>query len=223
MDYTKKYIKYKKKYLDLKQELEGGGDKNKALAAVKQDGKALAGLSKELRGDKEVALAAVKQDGYALEHASEKLRGDREIVLAAVQEDGNALEFASEKLRGDREVVLAAVQQKGYALQYASEELREDRLFLIKCYKLNKNINKYNNFIKEFDNLENGIFNDSFIIENKDIINLIENKKKLYEYLIIKEKFRDIIWEINKDKDWIHFIVNLALRRQEENKSLHTP
>ena len=38
MDYTKKYIKYKKKYLDLKQELEGGGNKNKALAAVKQDG-----------------------------------------------------------------------------------------------------------------------------------------------------------------------------------------
>jgi hypothetical protein len=29
MDYTKKYIKYKKKYFDLKQELEGGDIKMK--------------------------------------------------------------------------------------------------------------------------------------------------------------------------------------------------
>ena len=162
MDYTKKYIKYKKKYLDLKQELEGGGDKNEALAAVKQHGKALAGLSKELRGDKEVVLAAVRSRGYALEHAS--------------------------------------------------EELKKDKLFLIECYKLNKNISTFNNFIKEFDNLENGIFNDSFIIENKDIINLIENKQKLYEYLVKKEIFSDIIWENNKDEIIPH-IINLALRR----------
>ena len=85
-------------------------------------------------------------------------------------------------------------------------------MFLIECYKLNKNISTFNNFIKKFDNLENGIFNDSFIIENKDIINLIENKQKLYEYLVKKEIFRDIIWENNKDEIIPH-IINLALRR----------
>ncbi len=185
---------------------------NIILDLIKYDTRYLQYASKELIGYREVVLVAVQKYGIALEFASEELRGDIEVVLAAVHSRGEAFEFASEELKGDREVVLAAVKQYPFALEHASEELKKDKLFLIECYRLNKNISTFNNFIKEFDNLENGIFNDSFIIENKDIINLIENKQKLYEYLVKKEIFSDIIWENNKDEIIPH-IINLALRR----------
>ena len=149
MDYTKKYIKYKKKYFDLKQELEGGS-KNEALAVVKKDGKALADLSEELRADKEIVLAAVQQNGYALKFASEKLRGDKEVVLAAVQQNGYVLEYASEELRGDKEVVLAAIRRYGCALKYATEELRGDREVVLAA--VNKDVDAFKYASKELKN-----------------------------------------------------------------------
>ena len=40
------------------------------MAAVKQDGKALQLVSKDLQRDKEIVMAALKEDGYALMFAS---------------------------------------------------------------------------------------------------------------------------------------------------------
>ena len=117
---------------------------------------------------------------------------NREVVLTAVFNNGIILRYVSEELRADKEVVLIAVGSHGYALQYASKELREDKLFLIECYRLNKNTNKYNNFIKEFDKLENGYFDDTFIEKNLDILDLVENKGKLCEYLLKNNKYRII-------------------------------
>mmetsp|Transcript_37352 Transcript_37352/g.83595 ORF Transcript_37352/g.83595 Transcript_37352/m.83595 type:complete len:83 (-) Transcript_37352:92-340(-) len=58
--------------------------------------------------DREVFLAAVKQDGGALAFASAVLREDREVVLAAVQQNWRAIEFSSVALRRDPEAWAAA-------------------------------------------------------------------------------------------------------------------
>jgi len=52
-----------------------------------------------LRGDKDVALAAVKQNGLVLYYASDELRGDKEVVLAAMGQNRLALKFASDELK----------------------------------------------------------------------------------------------------------------------------
>eukprot|EP00971_Amphidinium_carterae_P015170 299903-Amphidinium_carterae.2 len=106
-------------------------------------------------------MAAVSQNGQALAHASAKMKADRRMVLAAVASDGSALPYASEGFREsevtgkrkaapfkmqarqldflinllavccivirDREIVLRAVSRSGSALRYASEELQCDR------------------------------------------------------------------------------------------------
>ena len=46
-------------------------------------------------------MAAVAQNGDALAWSSAELRADREVVMAAVAEDGRALRLASAKLRTD--------------------------------------------------------------------------------------------------------------------------
>ena len=193
MDYTKKYIKYKKKYFDLKQELEGGS-KNEALVAVKQDGKALAGLSEELRGDKEVVLAAVQQNGEAFEYASNELKADRDFVLAVVKQNWLSLIYASGELRADKVVVQTAVQQEGWTIEFASDKLQNDKNFLIECYRLNKETSTFNYFIFGFANLENGIFDDTFIDNNVEILHLVENKEQLCKYLLNNKKY-DIIYK----------------------------
>ena len=80
------------------------------MAAVQQDGQALAYASEEMRGDKDVVLAALKQDGYALRYVSYKVRLDAEVVRAAVEQTGVG-HFSSlcndyPKIREDKEVVL---------------------------------------------------------------------------------------------------------------------
>ena len=190
------------------------GDREVVLAVVKQNSIALRYASKQLREDREFILAVVKQNGWLLKYASYELRKDKEVVLAAVQQNGDALFYASEKLKANKEValaafnsnglqlknvskelqndievVLAAVRSHGKALKYASEELRADKLFLIECYKINKLTIKYSDFIKQFDKLENGIFYYTFIKKNVDILDLVENKEQLCEYLLKNKKY----------------------------------
>ena len=160
--------------------------------------------SEELRGNKEVVLAAVRSNGLALQYAN-KFQTDREVVLAAVQQNGYALEYA-QRFQRDREIVLAAVNSSGCSLQYASYDLINDKEIvsaavkensnvlkyvsiknkhiLIDCYRINKKVIYTNDFIKQFNMLENGQFDDSFIENNADILHLVENKEQLYQYLL---------------------------------------
>jgi hypothetical protein len=64
-----------------------------------------------------------------------------------------------------------------------------DKQFLIKCYRINKDTIEFNDFISYIDNLENGHFNDTFIKENVDILDLVENKEQLCEYLLDNEQY----------------------------------
>jgi len=102
-------------------------EKQRAIAAVTNDGLALVDVSLAMRNDREVVLAAVTHNGFALQFASDALKNDEQVVLAAVAQWGDALEYASDALRGDRDVVLAAVTHDGMALEYAYPAMRGDR------------------------------------------------------------------------------------------------
>ena len=101
-------------------------DRDIVLAAARQDGLVLPFVAEALRGDKEIALAAVKENADALRHASAEMQADRGIVLAVARQIGSALRNASGALQDDPDVVRAAVLQQGMALQYASVRLRAD-------------------------------------------------------------------------------------------------
>ncbi len=112
-------------------------DRDFFFAAVRQNGKIISCVSKELKSDREFVLAAVMNDhdtpndsyydGIALKYADKKFKSDRELVLAAVSQLGSALKYADKKFKSDREIVLAAVNQLGSALQFADKELKSDR------------------------------------------------------------------------------------------------
>ena len=182
MDYTKKYIKYKKKYFDLKQELEGGGNKNKALAAVKQDGLALKYVAKELRSDKEVVFAAIQEDGSALEFASKELRGDSDVVSTAVKNDNSAdnsvLNFAS------KECILYIIQNKYDDLS----DCLEDCILL----NLSPKLKKYRDITLAailISDIELAYALPKFRNDKKFILTIAEKNKLNLEY--VSKKLRD--------------------------------
>ena len=209
-------------------------DKEIVLAAVQNHGLALLFASKELKGNRDVVLAAVRQHGFALYYVLPELQDNSEIVLTAVQKDSEAFQFASEKLKGDDKFILTIVENVSDVLQYVSKELKEDKIFLIKCYRLNKTTIYYNDFIKEFDELEEGQFNNTFIKENIDISHLLENKvlaaihpqkkykenigildllknkKELCDYLINNKDFDSLFWNKDNKNDIIYSIICLA-------------
>ncbi|MEK9658278.1 MAG: DUF4116 domain-containing protein, partial [bacterium] len=110
-------------------------ERDNVLAAVKQDGFALAYAAKELKVDTNIVLAAVNQHGFALRFAAEKLKADPNIVLAAVNQHGFALRYAAEKLKADTNIVLAAVKQHGRALAYAADDLQADPNIVLAAVK----------------------------------------------------------------------------------------
>ena len=83
--------------------------------------------SSKLQADREVVLAAVKQNGGALAFASDDLLfGDREVMLAAVTGNPCGIMFASKELCADREIVLTATMLDGFSLSFASDKLQDD-------------------------------------------------------------------------------------------------
>lgn len=105
-------------------------DRFKALQAVKENGRALKSVSKELQSDREVVMAAVMNYDNAFsspfQYASRSLKNDKEFVLAVVKEDPQALQFAFKRLRDDKDVVLAAIKRYDSAIIFASPRLLDD-------------------------------------------------------------------------------------------------
>eukprot|EP00913_Durusdinium_trenchii_P020915 g19651.t1 len=90
------------------------------LAAVSCDGQVLS-LATALIADKEVALAAVKQSGKALQHCSEQLRNDEESWVGK-QAEGRTVKGQ----RLNRVVVDAAMENNTEALPYTTGELKQE-------------------------------------------------------------------------------------------------
>ena len=99
-------------------------------------------------------------------------------------------------------MVLAAVQENSKALIFASEELQNNKLFLIECYRINEDTIEFNDFIEQFDELEEGHFDDTFIEENVDILHLVENREQLYQYLLDNEQYK-IIYKNERLSEYI--------------------
>ena len=78
-------------------------EREDVYGAVERDGMQLRHAA-EHANDPEVVLAAVSQNGLALAYASDSLRDDKQTVLAAVEENRNAVQYASETMQNDIDV-----------------------------------------------------------------------------------------------------------------------
>lgn len=133
--YKEKYLKYKTKYLTLKNSYGGTGPQQEIINRIKL----LQNIEKEKENliefqrkiDTEMqekiknAIITVKSDGLQLEYLKD-LQNNKEVVLFAVQSNGDALQYASINLKEDKEVVLAAVGNKASALKYANKKYKTD-------------------------------------------------------------------------------------------------
>ena len=190
------------------------GDKEVVLDAVKQNGLAFKYASEILKNDVEIVLAAVKQNGLIYNDIPNQLKNNNKVIFAAVKQNGCTLifiiEYYKKHLRliiDNKELVSIAVQQNIKALKYlpyVATKIQKDKHFLIECYRNNKNSIQFNDFIKEFDNLENGIYNNNiFMKENADILNLVNNnKEQFYDFLFKNNKY-DIIYENEEIAEYI--------------------
>ena len=75
--------------------------------------------------DYDVALAAVGQDGAALAFCSESLKSNARLVVAALCSNGMALEFAP-SFQDDQAMTVLACFQNGLALKFATPRLQRD-------------------------------------------------------------------------------------------------
>jgi hypothetical protein len=73
----------------------------------------------------DVALAAVGQDGAALAFCSESLKSNAVLVVAALSSNGLALEFAP-SFQDDQAMTVLACFQNGLALKFATLRLQRD-------------------------------------------------------------------------------------------------
>merc|ERR1712227_590403 len=141
MDFMKKYLKYKKKYIQLKNQLGGEkynehdiiiglngyidpkyeNDEDYILTAIaidkKKDIKVLLYISDKLKGSVDFFKQVVKINGLGLQYGNRDIKNNKEIVLAAVKNNGYAISFASNDLKKDSEVIMAAVEQNGEVLK----------------------------------------------------------------------------------------------------------
>lgn len=101
-------------------------DEKMALSAVRQNGKAIIYIPKEINNYDNIVFEAIKNDGYCLEHLDCKYKDNKELVLIAVS-NSEALQHASERLRNDKEVVLKAIDFMFSAYEHASETLKHDK------------------------------------------------------------------------------------------------
>eukprot|EP01046_Picozoa_sp_COSAG06_P011381 COSAG06_NODE_648_length_13415_cov_83.005783_6_plen_1290_part_01 len=111
-------------------------EKTIVLAAVCENGYALAYASEQQKNTKSIVQAAVRQNGMALQYASDVLQGDEDTVVFAVQQNGHALQWASDELRDTGSVVFSALKENPEAFEHASQRLRLDKNFAKKCKNL---------------------------------------------------------------------------------------
>ena len=151
--FEEKYLKYKKKYLNLKKiNIAGGGfdiNKQKIIDEINDEKNDAYEIFKKvdvsLRNDKEVVLAAIeKSEGLALEFTSEELKNDIDVVKFAIQQDveggGGMFKYASEDLKNNFDLVMFAIQHsqnldiQEHPLRFVSEKFKNNpEIVLASC------------------------------------------------------------------------------------------
>ena len=66
----------------------------------------LKSLPKHFKKDKEIVLAAVKNDGFAIADADRKLLDDKEIAIEAIKNNRNTFLLLNRKLTNDKDILV---------------------------------------------------------------------------------------------------------------------
>ena len=62
-------------------------------------------LPKHFKKNREIVLAAVRNDGFAIADADRKLLDDKEIAIAAIKNNRNTFLLLNEKLTMDKDIL----------------------------------------------------------------------------------------------------------------------
>ena len=65
----------------------------------------LKNLPKHFKKDREIVLAAVRNDGFAIADADSKLLDDKEIAIEAIKNNRNTFLLLNEKLTTDKDIL----------------------------------------------------------------------------------------------------------------------
>ena len=65
----------------------------------------LKNLPKHFKKDREIVLAAVRNDGFAIADADSKLLDDKEIAIEAIKNNRNTFLLLNEKLTMDKDIL----------------------------------------------------------------------------------------------------------------------
>ncbi len=100
--------------------------RERMLAEVRRDGRALRDADDAFKADREILLTAMQTWEYAFRYADATLKADRDILLAAILQDAHAFKFADAALRADPDVIRAAVRLSEYTWQYVDDVFKAD-------------------------------------------------------------------------------------------------
>ena len=69
-------------------------------------------LPKHFKKDKEIVLAAVKNDGFAIADADRKLLDEKEIAIEAIKNNRNTFLLLNRKLTNDKDILFLVGLEK---------------------------------------------------------------------------------------------------------------
>lgn len=219
----KKYLKYKVKYIKLK-DIYGGGhkseinDKDMLIELISENPEYIQLASRDLKDDKDIVLNVVNKNGLLLKFASTSLKQDKKVLLTALKNNGLSIQYIFDKLKLDEEIIITAIIQNPKAFKYLPDNLQNNIDLIVKLIEINKKIYKYLNLyliknnkkimkalnstkainFKELDGTINTISN-SFNLNNLD-----ELKNKIIEENISDNKFLNNnfnIYKISEEED----------------------
>ncbi len=75
------------------------------MEIVKKNGLDLKSLPKHFKKDREIVLAAVRNDGFAIADADSKLLDDKEIAIEAIKNNRNTFLLLNRKLTNDKDIL----------------------------------------------------------------------------------------------------------------------
>jgi hypothetical protein len=140
--YLNKYLKYKTKYLDLKNKMYGGtinkqSKQEDVIAAVKINGLELNNADDKFKKNITIVSIAIEQNLEAIKFVKDskvllevitqkpeaiKFVTDSKLLLAAITQNGDLLQYIPDNLK-TKDLINAAIKQNGDLLQYIPDSL----------------------------------------------------------------------------------------------------
>ena len=142
-NYLQKYLKYKTKYLEIKNKIIGGNvinhnsSREDVLKAVQENGYKLIYANKIYRADQEIALEAIKNNYYVFIFCSDTLKQDIEFILKAIKLNSMIFAYIKSNFRKDSEFISKAIKENGMILSFLNYKFRKDRTVVLEAVKQN--------------------------------------------------------------------------------------